>query len=68
MQKMDRFLRIKEACQKLGVGNTTLYELVKTGKLKRPFKVAPNCSGFMESYLDGYIDQCAEVSRPERRK
>ena len=60
-----QIVRVGKAREKLGVSNTTLYELVKSGKLPTPIKIAPNCSGFLESDLDAYIENCAKESREQ---
>lgn len=58
-------VRTAKAREKLGVSNTTLYELVKAGKLPQPIRIAPNCSGWLESDLDAYIETCAKQSREQ---
>ena len=57
-------VRPAEASAKLGVCNTTLYKLVKDGKLPPPIRIAPNCSGWLESDLDAYIEACAKSREP----
>lgn len=51
----DPIIRPRQARRLLGIGNTTLYKLVKDGALPAPMKISPRASGWRKSVLDAYI-------------
>lgn len=55
MQNANRILRPKQVREKLGVGNTWLWESVKSGLLPRPIRLGARAVGFLESEIDQFI-------------
>jgi predicted DNA-binding transcriptional regulator AlpA len=51
---MRRILRPKEAQQRLGVGHTRFYEIVRSGQL-RLVHLGPRAVGVVEDELDAFI-------------
>jgi predicted DNA-binding transcriptional regulator AlpA len=65
MEIQRSFSRVARVRERLQVSNTTFWELVKTKKLPRQFKIAPNCAGLFDDEVDKYLDECAKASRGE---
>ncbi|PJG82604.1 helix-turn-helix transcriptional regulator [Caviibacterium pharyngocola] len=55
---MDRILRLKEVCQKTGLPRSTIYAKIKQGTFPPQLKLGPRASGWRESELDLWIEQC----------
>lgn len=51
----------KEMCKKLGVGETTLYRMVKRGDFPAPIQISPRRVGWEENEGDTYIDSRPRV-------
>lgn len=51
----DPIIRPRQARRLLGIGNTTLYKLVKDGQLAPPIRISPRASGWRKSVLDAYV-------------
>lgn len=51
----DPIIRPRQARRLLGIGNTTLYKLVKDGKLPPPIKITERASGWRKSVLDAFL-------------
>ena len=50
-----RFIRLKEARQKIALGRTSIYALIKAGELKT-YPLGKRAVGFLESEIDAWID------------
>lgn len=57
-------LRAKEVRRRLGVSNTTLYELIAKGHFSPPVKVGPRVSAWPEADVTAYIERLV-ASRDE---
>lgn len=55
---MDRILRIKDVCKKTGLPRSTIYARIKQGTFPPQLKLGVRASGWRESDLDSWIDQC----------
>ena len=55
----DPIIRPRQARRLLGIGNTTLYKLIKDGHLSAPIKISTRASGWRKSVLDAYIEMRA---------
>lgn len=63
---MRKLLSIDDLCKKVGgeskpVNPSTVYRLVKAGKLPKPIKIAPGISRWDEREADESIDRLAEA-------
>ena len=58
-----RMLRVKEVLEILGVGKTTLYEMIKDGRLSKPLRIGKRAVGWPSTDIDAYLE-----SQPRRRK
>ena len=52
---MERLLPLGEVLNRLGVGRSTVYQLVKDGKLSRPAKPSAKKSCWPESEISDFI-------------
>ena len=50
-----RLLNINEVISRLAVGRTTVYKLVKSGKLAKPVGVSPRRVAWRESDVEAFI-------------
>ena len=58
-QNSDRILRAAEAAQKLGLGRTSFYSLLKEKDFPRPIALSARARGYSERELDAWL-----ASRP----
>ncbi len=52
-----RILRMRENCQKVGLGQSSLYELISRGLFPKPFPLVPGgrAVGWLEEDIDRWI-------------
>ena len=60
MHDNTQLIRPGEVCKKLAISNTTLWRLVKSGKLK-PIKITQRNTAFILSDIEEYIQKRMEV-------
>ncbi len=53
---MSRLLRPKDAARKAGISVSHLYALVQSGQFPQPIKISPRVSAYIESEVDGWIE------------
>ncbi len=58
----DPMMRPKAAMLYLGVGKTTLYELVKSGALPAPVRISKRASGWRQSQLAAYVSSLRKAA------
>ena len=68
-----RFLKLREVCERYGVGPTFIYTQIKAGKFVEPDRIGDNCSRWSESKLDAFDANlpsgvATERAGPGRRK
>lgn len=65
-----RILRKKEVLAKTGLGPSRLYELVAEGTFPRQVRLGLKSVGWIESEVDGWIDERVRIrdSAPAKRK
>ena len=61
-----RILRVKEVLEILGVGKTTLYEMIKDGRLSRPVRVGKRAVGWPSPVIDAYLEAPAPATEEDR--
>ena len=54
--KSKRIIGRKEMCKKIGVGETTLWRMVKRGDFPPPLQISPRRVGWEEGEGDTYIE------------
>lgn len=50
-----RLVRPQATADRLGISKTTLYRLVKAGKLPVPVRISSQCTGWPEDVIDTFI-------------
>ena len=50
-----RIVRINEACERLGVSRSTLYDMIKRGELRRPVKIGLRAAGLPDNEIEALI-------------
>lgn len=55
MEPLERLVRVREACTRVGVSRATFYRFVATGRIKPPVKIGIRASGFPESEINEFI-------------
>ena len=63
MQESNRFLRIKEVMQKVGLSRSQVYRLIQAGLFPSPLKIGPRVSVWSESHVEGWMLDIQEQSR-----
>ena len=59
-QAQIRAMRLEEVIEKIGVGRTTLYTLIKEGDFPRQVKYGGRASRWLEHEVDAWLRQKAE--------
>jgi len=62
----DRLIRKPEVLSRTGLGNTTLYALVKQGRFPTSFPLAGRAVAWREADVDQWIADRVEASRTPR--
>lgn len=55
----ERLIRVREVLEKVGLGKTTVYALIKAGEFPQPRKVG-HASLWVESEIEGWVRNVAE--------
>ena len=61
----QRILRNSAVRERIGVSNTTLYELIKKKEFNAPIRLSPRCVGWLESDVNEYLQRRIKASRPD---
>ena len=59
----DRLLRIRPVAERVGLGVTTIYRMIRNGQFPRGRQISGNTVGWLESELDAWIVS-REVTEP----
>jgi prophage regulatory protein len=51
-----RYIRLREVCQRVGLGQSTIYKLVMTGKFPKQVKLSERTSAWIESEVEAYMN------------
>ncbi len=49
---MERFLRVQQVAEKLGIGKSTVWLWAKENKIPKPIKISPRVTVWKESELE----------------
>jgi prophage regulatory protein len=62
-----RILRMRENCQKVGLGQSSLYDLINRGLFPKPFPLVPGgrAVGWLEEDIDKWILERKEACAKE---
>lgn len=50
------YLRFPAVQDRLGLSRATIQRMVRDGRFPRPYKLSPQCVGFLASEVDSWID------------
>jgi prophage regulatory protein len=62
----ERLLRLNEVMLRLGLGRSSVYELVRRGDLCQPVKIGVRVSAWPQSAIDGFIAERIRAVRDPR--
>lgn len=62
----ERLLRLNDVMARLGVGRSSIYELVRRGELCQPVKLGVRASAWPASAIDRFIAERIRASREGR--
>lgn len=60
---MSRILRAKEVAERVSISTSQVYRLAREGKFPEPVKITENRSGWLETEVDQWIEDCIRRSR-----
>lgn len=59
----SRILKAKEVAERVSISTSQVYRLARDGRFPQPVKVTENRSGWLETEVDQWIDECIRRSR-----
>lgn len=61
---LNRFLRITDVQDQIGLGRSKIYQMIKAGTFPSPYKIAGGkASGWLESEIDEWIEKQVLTSK-----
>ena len=63
---MINILRLPQVKARTGLGRSTLYRLVKDGKLKPPIRLSARSVGWLETDVSQFLAERVEASRADQ--
>ncbi len=63
IQEQTQLIRPSQVCKQLAISSTTLWRLVKTGKLKAPIKISSRAVAFPSHLIEEYIQSKTEATK-----
>ncbi len=62
----ERFLRLRDVMEKVGLGRTTIYRMIQEGRFPPPVHPTSNTAVWPMSDLDAWIGQVKQASAEKR--
>ena len=59
----SRILKAKEVAERVSISTSQVYRLARDGRFPQPLKITENRSGWLETEVDQWIDECIRRSR-----
>ncbi|KAA1181332.1 helix-turn-helix transcriptional regulator [Photorhabdus heterorhabditis] len=59
----ESLIRLPEVQRRTGYSKAWIYRLIKEDKFPKQVKIGPRSVAFIESEIDGWVDQCIAESR-----
>jgi prophage regulatory protein len=59
----NRFIRLKEVVNRVGISKSNIYRLIPEGKFPRPIQLGPNSVAWLESEVSGWVNEKIERGR-----
>lgn len=63
----NRFLRLPDVINKVGLSRSTLYAMIKNGDFPDKIKIGPMAAGWLESDIDKWIQLKIKQSRSTKK-
>ncbi|HEC07861.1 MAG TPA: AlpA family transcriptional regulator [Thiolapillus brandeum] len=60
---MQAILRLPAVMARTGLARSTIWRRVSEGTFPKPIKLGPRATGWIESEIDEWLNQCIEASR-----
>lgn len=60
-----QILRLTQVKSLTGLSKTSLYQLIKQGKLKKPIRLGVRSVGWLQTDIEEFIAERVKASRPE---
>jgi prophage regulatory protein len=61
MSTIERFIRLPEVMNTVGLKKSAIYKKVKEGDFPAPIKLGPHANGWLESAVQGWIRKQAGI-------
>lgn len=61
----DTILRLPQVKDRTGLSRSTIYLMVKQGKIKKPIQLGTRSVGWLQSDIEEFITERVKASRPE---
>ena len=59
----SRILKAREVAERVSISTSQVYRLARDGRFPEPVKITENRSGWLETEVDQWIDECIRRSR-----
>lgn len=59
----SRILKAKDVAERVSISTSQVYRLARDGRFPEPVKITENRSGWLETEVDQWIDECIRRSR-----
>lgn len=59
----SRILRAREVAERVSISTSQVYRLAREGKFPAPVKITENRSGWLETEVNQWIEDCIKLSR-----
>ena len=59
----SRILKAKEVAERVSISTSQVYRLARDGRFPEPVKITENRSGWLETEVEQWIDECIRRSR-----
>ena len=59
----SRILKAKEVAERVSISTSQVYRLARDGRFPEPVKITEKRSGWLETEVDQWIDECIRRSR-----
>jgi prophage regulatory protein len=59
----SRILKAREVAERVSISTSQVYRLARDGRFPQPVKITENRSGWLETEVDQWIDECIRRSR-----
>ena len=64
----ERFIKLSEVSRRVGLGKTSIYELISKERFPRPYKISPSASRWSEQEVVAWIADVKDGFEGKRRK